>query len=168
MKDELSKELESLNTIELKRRIFNKVINTLEELLCNASLASNTEIDVSADAPGKNEARYDSTREEMSYVYNAFAKKATELEALIMELNKFSLPRESQEVELGSLVELQIGDIRQLLFIIPCAGGYKISSQLGAVMTISQQAPVFKAIIGKKIGDEIVLAGKTAIITSIK
>ncbi len=154
--------------METKSEIFIQIIEKLKETLKNTKEQASTAAEAAIDAPGRNESRYDSTKEEMSYLSDAFSKKAKEVENNINELINFSLPEKNNIILTGSLVEISINNNKQLIFLIPTGGGQKIKTRNTTVFTISKQAPLFSIVLGKKPGELINFNGKQIIIKKIE
>ena len=76
-----------------KKEIIDALINKLQETLGSTIEQSDMASNAAIDAPGRNESRYDSTKEEMGYLSNALSKKAYDIENIIKELINFSSSR---------------------------------------------------------------------------
>lgn len=149
---------------EILDAIIKKLVETLKSTIKQAGVAS----DAAIDAPGRNESRYDSTKEEMGYLSNALSKKALGMEGIIKELANFSLPEKTEMVLLGSLVEIYMGGSNQFIFLIPSGGGQKIEVGGISIFAVSKQAPLYSALLGKRIGETTSFNGKPIIIKNIE
>ena len=150
-----------------KKEIFDEIIKKLEEALKSTVEQMDLASDAAIDAPGRNESRYDSTKEEMGYLSNALSKKARDMGNAIKELTNFPLPKKNDTVLLGSLVEIYINEHYQLIFLTPCGGGQKVEVGDINVFTVSKQAPLCSLLLGKKINETVLFNGKPAIIKNI-
>jgi hypothetical protein len=144
--------------------IIKKLMENLESTIKQAGIASGAAI----DAPGRNESRYDSTKEEMGYLSNALSEKALGMENVIKELLNFSLPEKTEKIILGSLVEIYMNNNNQFIFLIPSGGGQKIQVGSISIFTVSKQAPLYSILIGKKIGETTSFNEKSIIIKNIE
>jgi hypothetical protein len=149
---------------EILDEIIKKLRETIESTICQADAAS----DASIDAPGRNESRYDSTKEEMGYLSNALSGKARDMQDALKELLNFSLPKKKDVVSLGSLVEIEMNNSTQLIFLIPCGGGQKIEINGINIFAVSKQAPLYSILLGKKIGEKDSFNGKPVTIKNIQ
>lgn len=154
--------------MKTKKEIFDEIIKKLQKTLESTIEQADAVRDAAINAPGRNESRYDSTKEEMSYLSNALFKKAHDMQNIIKELVNFSLPKETSTVLLGSLVEINTNNSSQLIFLIPCGGGQKIEIGDTSIFAVSKQAPLYSVLLGKKIGETTSFNGKQIIIKKIE
>jgi len=154
--------------MKTKKEIFDEIIKKLQKTLESTIEQADAVRDAAINAPGRNESRYDSTKEEMSYLSNALFKKAHDMQNIIKELVNFSLPKETSTVLLGSLVEINTNNSSQLIFLIPCGGGQKIKVGNTSIFAVSKQAPLYSVLLGKKIGETTSFNGKPITIKKIE
>jgi transcription elongation GreA/GreB family factor len=97
---------------------------------------------------------------EQSYVERGQAKRVFDLEAAIEGTQKMVLRAfgEDDPIALGALVVVMDDDAEKTFFLAPAGGGHKI----GDVNIVTPEAPIGRALLGKKLGDEpdVVIAGK--------
>ncbi len=149
---------------EIIDELIKKIAKTLNSTIEQAEVAS----DAAIDAPGRNESRYDSTKEEMSYLSDALKAKVLGMQMAIDELTNFSPPKKSEYVIVGSLVEIFMNNSNQLLFFVPSGGGYKIEVGDLSIFAVSKGAPLYSALLGRKKDQATSFNGKPIIIKSIE
>jgi len=100
---------------------------------------------------------------EQSYLARGQALRATELRAAVADVTAMPLRAfgEDAPAALGALVEASEDEERRLFFIAPHGGGTRLAN--GTVQVVTPEAPLGRALIGKRVGDEceVKLAGKT-------
>jgi len=151
-----------------KKEIIDALINKLQETLGSTIEQSDMASNAAIDAPGRNESRYDSTKEEMGYLSNALSKKAYDIENIIKELINFSLPKKTNTLVLGLLVEIYMNNSNQLIFLVPGGGGQKIKIRDMSIITVSKNAPLYSALIDRKKDQTFLFNGGSIVIKDIK
>ncbi len=106
------------------------------------------------------ENKYDTLGLEAAYLATGQARRAEAIRQAIASWRQFR-PRaydDSLGIQLGALVCLVDADDRQQhLFLGPEGGSMKLGSGAGLVQVISSQAPLGRALLGKREGDEVAL-----------
>ena len=106
----------------------------------------------------------DTRKIELSYLAAGQAARAHELEAALAMLAALPLRRfgESDALQAGALVELDVDGKSQRVFIAPCGGGQKIATEAGEVSVVTPQSPLGGGVLGKRVGDsfELRVAGQ--------
>jgi len=157
-----------MKTMPTKKEIIDELVKKLTKTLNSTIEQANVASDAAIDAPGRNESRYDSTKEEMGYLSNALSKKARDIQNTIKELLNFSLPEKTETIALGSLVEVYMDNKQQLIFLIPVGGGQKFEVGNTSIFVVSKQAPLYSILLGRKKNQEISFNGKTIKIKNIE
>lgn len=142
-KIKIVEELVKLNKIELIKA---------EEVYNSTNLLA-TEGDV------KQESKYDTRGIEASYLAGAQKKRVEELKFDLHKLEDFMAFafKPSDEVVLGSLVEIDMGKEIRLYFMTPAFGGIQLYLDHKPIFIISTVSPMGEAIIGLSEGDEFEL-----------
>ncbi len=101
---------------------------------------------------------------EASYLARGQAARVVELEDEIKAL-RFLQPRDfaqADPVALGALVHLDVEGERRVVFLVPSAGGVRVSHDGGAVMLVTPSAPLARALVGQRVGHvfALVVRGK--------
>jgi len=123
---------------------------------------------------GAMESRYDTFKEEAQYLAGAQAIRVNELNQELLELQQlYELVRQNaipyNRICLGSLVvvETEFGEKKTYL-VASAAGGQLIETEEGKCQVITPASPVGRALVGKKVGDEIeFLLNGTVIISEV-
>lgn len=106
----------------------------------------------------------DTRKIELSYLAAGQAARARELEAALAMLGSLQVRAftESQPLQAGALIELDVAGETQRVLLIPAGGGIKISSDLGEISVVTPQSPLGRELLGKTVGDsfELVLGGR--------
>lgn len=104
---------------------------------------------------------------EASYLARGQAARVEETEEAITKLKFFPLAElaEDDEVTVGAVVALlpEDGDAEELFFIVPVGGGVELGVTAGRVRTITPASPLGRAMVGKAVGDEVVLRAGTTL-----
>jgi len=132
----------------------------------NAVLAANTAHAAATNEESKAENKYDTRGVEASYLAEGQSRRVAELEASIaayegLHLSEFD---ENTKIRLTALVTLvDSDDNNRCLFVGPDGGGLVLALSTGECIVVTPMAPLGKALIGKYVGDEVVInaAGQT-------
>ena len=152
--------------------IKNDIISQVLEELKEKSITVNQQIDQTRKdvikAPSRMESRYDSSRQELSYLAQGYQKKLLEIEKDIEILKNFETKENYQEVSVGSLVKIKRDSEYINYLILPVGGGIVINNpKIGKVIVVTPKAPFATSIIGKKINDSITINLKKMHLISI-
>ncbi|MBM4252020.1 MAG: GreA/GreB family elongation factor [Deltaproteobacteria bacterium] len=120
--------------------------------------------DAATHTENKPENKYDPPRGlEASYLAGAQEARASQLQAAL-DLVTAMIPRCFQShdvVGLTALVKLSTEHTTCWYFLIQVAGGYTLQSSdeqvHGSIITLTPQTPLGRALVGKRIGDEIMV-----------
>lgn len=129
----------------------------LAELKANLESLVHTALVAKEAATGeesKAENKYDTRGLEASYLAGAQAKRAEELRESIYKLQKIHLRQfnKNEAVGLTALVKVLIdGDVEKYFFVLPSAGGQKVSLEGITYHVITPESPVGSLFLGKKI-----------------
>jgi transcription elongation GreA/GreB family factor len=143
-----------------KRALIEKTIAQLGdelELLTKAARAAHSE---ATHESSKAENKYDTRGLEASYLARGQSRQAAEAALAIEELRKLPVRHfaESDEIDVGALVELSAKKERNFYFIAPRAGGTEVNVDGSEVLVITPQSPLGQQLVGRKQGDKVSLA----------
>ena len=118
--------------------------------------AAKSNKDFATDQEFKAESKYDTRSLEASYLASAEAKRVEDLKLEIQMLEEvdLKLSAKSDEVCIGSLVNLRHKDQDRSYFLIPTAGGTLLKVEDQAVLVVSVFSPLGDAVLGLKVGEE--------------
>ena len=146
-------------TREIKKSLLAQIAGKLETELNVLRASAAAAHDAATHTENKPENQYDTRGLEASYLAGAQDARATELQSAL-DLIRATLPqdfRTDQPVGLTAVVELTNEQTTVRYFIVQVAGGYTLESPEGQVLTITPQTPLGRALIGKRVGDEILV-----------
>jgi transcription elongation GreA/GreB family factor len=138
----------------LQQRVLERLAEDLRQTEEAARVAHETATHEESVAENK----YDTLGLEAAYLATGQARRAEVIRQAIANWRLFRPPAydASLGVQLGALVCLVDADgNRQRLFLGPDGGSMKLSSGAEVVQVISIQAPLGRALLGKREGDEV-------------
>jgi len=104
----------------------------------------------------------DTRATEQSYLARGLAERVAEMQHVADQLARLELRHfdRSEPIALTALVELRDleDDSTELWWLVPGAGGLRLSSGEGSVRTVTPGAPLGRALLGQRVGDEVELA----------
>ncbi|HXN31534.1 MAG TPA: GreA/GreB family elongation factor [Polyangiaceae bacterium] len=120
-------------------------------------------------AEAKPENDKDTRALEQSYLAHGEARRVEELRAALAEVQAMAARAlgEHDAVVLGSLVTIDDGGVRALLWLAPHGGGRRLAD--GLVQVVTPKSPLGQALIGKHAGDacSVALAGRERALTIV-
>lgn len=153
-----------------KKEILRTLIKKLEADIVDANKQyKQTRQDI-IDAPGRMQARYDSSKQEFSYIADSLHERISQLQQEVIELKKCEFVNAAQnKVSLYSLVKTKDKGRENFYFILPAGGGKTIKSQNleEETIIITPSSPLGGVLLNKKIGDLILIGSRELIITAI-
>jgi transcription elongation GreA/GreB family factor len=140
-----------MNKSALLKKIVAKLTSELE-VYFRAAQASRAE---ATHEQSKAESKYDTRGLEASYLARGQSKQMAELEAAIEDFSKLDARpwAAGEEIGIGALVELEMGDERSFYLIGPRAGGTEVMHEKHEVLVITPQSPLGEQLLEKKQGD---------------
>jgi hypothetical protein len=113
------------------------------------------------DSPHVMKSKREVTGIEASYLANALAGNIEERQFWLRTLRGLRMPRAPQRAALGCVVGIGRPEqaVQRFYFILPVCGGIEIPLEDGGptVRVVTPETPVARALIGKSVGDEVVL-----------
>lgn len=140
----------------MKRQILDELIGKMKAEMHELEAAAKSNKDFATDQEFKAESKYDTRALEASYLASAEARRVEDLKLEIQMLEEvdLNLSAKSQEVCIGSLVNLRHKDQDRSYFVIPTSGGTLVKVEDKAVLVVSVFSPLGDAVLGLKEGEE--------------
>ncbi len=146
-----------------KQQLKQELVLALTEELATVERAHKATQAGATHEEAKPENDKDTRALEQSYLARGQALRVTELRAAVADATAMPLRAfgEDAPAALGALVEASEEDETRLFVIAPHGGGTRLAG--GTVQVVTPEAPLGRALIGKRAGDEceIKVAGKT-------
>lgn len=148
--------LRSDKEVMKKSDILHILIDQLKENLNTLVSAALEAKEAATNEESKPENKYDTRGLEASYLAGAQAKRAHELKDAIGRLEKMELQsfKADDRVQLTALVKVSVDDEEErLFFILPFAGGLKVTVGAVEVLVVTPNSPVGQSLLGKAVND---------------
>ncbi|HXA45646.1 MAG TPA: transcription elongation factor GreAB [Candidatus Angelobacter sp.] len=140
-----------------KRAIIKKILGKLADELEVYFRAARFARAEATHEQNKAENKYDTRGLEASYLAHGQSKQAAELEAAIADFENLKARAfgVNEPIDIGALVELEMGGDNSLYFIGPRAGGTEVLHDRKEILVITPQSPLGGQLAGKKAGDQV-------------
>ncbi len=140
---------------ELRKTLCKDLEAEIEQMIRIAKDAA----DAVTHEDNKPEGDKDMRSTEASYVARGQAGRVQDLSRSLtmvggMELIAF---RDGTPIETSALVVVEQGQKRTTYFLVPAAGGRRIATDRGEVLTLTTTSPLGEALLGSEAGDDIEL-----------
>lgn len=149
-------------TVANKTRLLGQLVALLESELETLVTSVRAAHEAATHAESRPENKYDTRGLEASYLAGAQKERAGELQAMVATMKAF-VPRSYQAHEAigaGALVGLQSDGRRSCVMLVPAGAGFRLDQDGVTVMTVTPLAPLGRALIGKRVGDELTVHDK--------
>jgi len=142
-----------------KRAIIKKILGKLADELEVYFRAARFARAEATHEQNKPENKYDTRGLEASYLAHGQSKQAAELEAAIADFENLNTRAfaGNQPIEVGALVELEMGGDTSFYFVGPRAGGTEVVHDRKEILVITPQSPLGGQLTGKKAGEELLV-----------
>lgn len=142
-----------------KHLIVQKLIHLVEQELKGVEEAFSSTNSLATEGDVKQESKYDTRGIEAGYLAGAQKKRVEELKFDLHKLEEFKHLefKPSSEVILGSLVTVDLGQLKRLYFVSPSFGGVQIQMNEELIYVITVASPMGEAMMGLSQGDEFEL-----------
>ncbi len=142
-----------------KKKILQAFIHQLNLDLEAARRAADNTREAATNEESRPENQYDTRALEASYLAGAQAHRVREIEAQLTMFRHTDLHSYSDEQPIGptALVEIQSGNQKSLVFIMPQAGGLTIVSENKTVQIVTPSSPLGEVLIGLQVGEVAVV-----------
>jgi transcription elongation GreA/GreB family factor len=144
----------------MKKGLLAAVIAQVEAKLAELRAGYGSARDATLSAPHVMKGKREVFGQEAAYLANALSLNIQERELELRALRGLRLPAHAERVALGSLVGMKTEEQSEAFYLLlPVCGGMEISPPEGSptVRVLTPAAPAAKALLGKEIGDEVVL-----------
>jgi transcription elongation GreA/GreB family factor len=150
-----------------KKDIVEVLLMNLEKKLEEMKAQFESVREAIIDAPGPMQSKSDTTKFQMSRWAENILSSINQVQRCILSLKKIDLSRKYNEVETGTLVKVtesqvkaedQMNERRVCYFLLPsdCIS-QRINFDNQEIIAISVNSPVGKALLNKKVGDEVLV-----------
>lgn len=147
-----------------KIKLLNLILQSLTADLEVSRKASKVAHEAATHEESKPEDAYDTRGLEASYLADAQAKRASDLESMIQDLRAFR-PRnftDDDEISVGALVQIEVKKMPpQIYFVLPFGAGVQVKFENSTVVVITPNSPMGRELMGKLEGDEGELPSKS-------
>lgn len=140
-----------------KRALIDLLVEAMEADFESAFRASRDAASYATDDEARAETKWDTQGLEASYFAAGKAGQAHALAASIAALRKFE-PEPCDEVDLGAVVECDMGGYKTIFFLAPVGGGKEVELGGAEVTIVTPESPVSVAMLGKRAGDRFALS----------
>ena len=138
-----------------KKLLLGKVIASLEADVAKQRESFESMRQASADAPGRMQSRYDSSKTEMGWVAQGLGRALREKEADLVSVKSTVLPDSPSAACLGCVVGMSTmsTDRTEYFFLIPGPAGSVVEHDGRRITTLTPNTPLGRALVGKRVGD---------------
>lgn len=146
-----------------KSKLKAELLAALEAQLASARSAHEQAASAATHEEARPENDKDTRGLEQSYLARGHAQRVADLETAVAVAETF-VPRsfgEDDAIALGALVELEDG---RTLWLAPHGGGIELS---GGITVVTPTSPLGKALLGKRVDDEVEFGKRTLVVTSV-
>jgi hypothetical protein len=146
-----------------KAKLKAELLAALEAQLAAARAAHEQAASAATHEEARPENDKDTRGLEQSYLARGHAQRVADLEVAVAVTQTFAPRTFSQDdpIALGALVDLEDG---RKLWLAPHGGGVELS---GGVTVVTPTSPLGKALLGKRVDDEIEFGKRSLIVTSV-
>ncbi len=153
----------------IKKQLLQKLIEKMEEKEKETSAQIERNRQAAIESPGRMQSRYDSMKQELSYLVDSLYKRLGDLKKEILNLKKFSADETSfSKVGLGTIVEVESNKEKKVFFMLPAGAGETVQDkELGEITILTFASPLGKSLFGKVEDEEITITAKKYLIIKI-
>lgn len=139
-----------------KKTIISLLKNKLEQDLTAALEVEKTLESFKTQDDMLPESKYDTRSTEAGYLSTAHQKRLFEIRRDITLCQNFTLKQflKTEEIALGALVLVEIGNTQKLIFLCQFLGGFEIKVEDNLIHVVTINSPLGIELIGLKINDE--------------
>lgn len=140
-----------------KKKIISSILEQLQEELKIVTESANSAREAASQSDDKAEDHHDKHDLESSYLADAQASRATEIERLISVYQFLYLPeyKDGDQIGPGALVKLEMNGHPSFYFLVPQGGGLTLQVEGKPIRVITPMAPLGEALLGRSTGEEV-------------
>jgi transcription elongation GreA/GreB family factor len=150
-----------------KAKLKTELLTQLEAQLASARAAHEAAAAAATHEESRAENDKDTRGLEQSYLARGHAQRVGELENAVAVTQAFA-PRafgEDDAIALGALVEIEEGGVPKRLWLAPHGGGIELS---GGVTVVTPTSPLGRALLGRRVDDEIELGKRVLTVNGLE
>lgn len=146
-----------------KKLILDQIIKKLTEDLAIAEKSSQSAYEAATHEESRPEDQYDTRGIEASYLAEAQAQRAAELQKMVVGLKSFNLKNFSKkdEISTGALIELKSAGKTSLVIFLPFGAGMSVPFDGKVVSVVTSASPLGQELEDRMEGDDFKLGPKT-------
>lgn len=145
----------TLDEEKMKEKVIAAIIEKLREELTAVTLSAKAAHEAATHSESKAEDQYDTRGLEASYLADAQAKRAGELQKLIALFQSLPIQEGRPSVTPGSLVELETNGKKLFYFLVQEGGGNSVTFEGRVIQVITPKSPLGDALFDRKAGEVI-------------
>lgn len=152
-----------------KPHLLTEIIASLRAELSLCLNAAKATAAAATDPDSKAENKYDTRSLEASYLARGQAQRVAELQHDLGAFEALGVRRfePSDAISLGALVTLKAPEGESHYFLGPAAGGTEVSNEGIEVLVITPGSPLGQKLLGKKVGDTVILPVGQAMVSGV-
>ena len=152
-----------------KQGVLERIIDKVNDVTKTANDAAGRARQAAIDAPGRNQSRYDCTKEEQGYLADALHIRGEQLGRDAAVLSRLHLPSNPERVDVGSLIYTADRTGVHYYFILPNSGGETITMDDGKeVMVMTPESPLGRDMIGRRRGEAFMFKNEVYTVLDLK
>lgn len=158
---------------EKKKEILNKLLAQKKVELRNAEISLERIKQTAIESPGRMESRYDSTKQEYSYladdVSESIKRNSSEIKQLEELIKDCANLISDGLIGSGSIIRAALdGQSRAYMLLLFGSSEIITDEVLGGIHTVSSASPIGMLLLNRKVGDTIELNNKKIIIKEVR
>lgn len=153
-----------------KIEILNKLLVQKQATLSSAESSLEEMRKIAIDAPGRMESRYDSTKQEYSYLADDTADAVERGNQEIKQLQELivNTVNPTSITNIGSIITATMDGQERIYMLLSLGGGTTVDDEvLGKINVVSATSPIGAKLLNKKVGEKVELNKKEIIIKEI-
>lgn len=147
-----------------KTSVREQILHRLHAELSLQAQAAQVSRDEAIDEESRAENRWDTHSQEAAYLAEGQSRLVADIGASIGAYEALPLPAFGADaaIDIGALVEIEAAGERSWYFIGPRSGGIELVVEGQPVLVVTPQSPLGREMIGKRTGDLVQPAGRSA------